>query len=124
MLDQQSILSEISFDIPDTTSAQLPLKPAFYDSDNTKVAAEHFLQSFYQLYDNNRQGLADLYDDIAAFSYAIDDTQSSTTGPPQRKRPESWAAWHSNSRNLHKLKDPGLSHYFCVPFVMQQHLQA
>ncbi|TPX36041.1 hypothetical protein SeMB42_g07124 [Synchytrium endobioticum] len=106
MLDQQPILAEISFDLPDTVAAPLPIKPGFFDSDNTKQAAHHFLQTFYNLYDNNRDALISLYDDSASFSYAIDDSKPRSVGPLQKKRPDNWAAWQSCQRNLHKLKDP------------------
>ncbi|TPX30156.1 hypothetical protein SmJEL517_g06215 [Synchytrium microbalum] len=104
MLDTQPILSEISFDTADSEGSQLPIKPGFFDSENTQNAANDFLQRFYHLLDNNRNGLVDLYDDTAAFSYAIDDSPPPTSVQPNRK--SNWGAWNANNRNLRKDTNP------------------
>ncbi|KAI9307355.1 hypothetical protein BJ944DRAFT_176680 [Cunninghamella echinulata] len=46
----------------------LPIKPNFFDQDNSRQASQDLLSKFFPLFDSNRLALADLYDQQAVFS--------------------------------------------------------
>lgn len=101
VLDSQKVLEEISFDIGESSvnRVELPLevKQGFFDNDVTSGTAGSFLQRFFQLFDDSRSALLDLYDPTSIFTLHINPNP-----PPHRsqtRRREDFEAWWNHNRN-------------------------
>ncbi|CAO3638514.1 unnamed protein product [Cunninghamella blakesleeana] len=70
------IQPSINSSIPSTTgfgasTLPLPVKANFFDQDNSRQASQDLLSKFFPLFDSNRSGLMDLYDQQAVFSINV-----------------------------------------------------
>lgn len=101
MLDQEELPEGISFDVgKDLNSKSLPLqiKSSFIDSEVTGNTVQDFIIKYYTLFDTNRIGLLDLYDDNAVFSLSVNHNS-----PPWRKyyeRGDNMSNWKAFDRNF------------------------
>ncbi|OUM70152.1 hypothetical protein PIROE2DRAFT_57018 [Piromyces sp. E2] len=100
-LDQEELPEGISFDVgKNLNSKTLPLqiKSSFIDSDVTANTIQDFIVKYFTLFDSNRAGLLDLYDNNALFSLSVNNNS-----PPWRKRYErgdNMSSWKANDRNF------------------------
>jgi len=104
--DQEELPEGISFDVgKDLNSKTLPLqiKSSFIDSEVTASTVQDFIIKYFTLFDTNRVGLLDLYDDNALFSLSVN-----FNIPPWRRRHEksdnmsNWKAFDRNFKTTRK----------------------
>ncbi|ORX90331.1 hypothetical protein K493DRAFT_318067 [Basidiobolus meristosporus CBS 931.73] len=112
VLDQIPVGPTIQFDVSEVESVAtgdtvLPasIQKGFVDSEGTNAMVTDFLTRYFNLYDNNRQALLDIYDDDSVFSYMVN-----VTHPPRSRRTTTktlpdWGQYISSSRNLTRVKD-------------------
>ncbi|TPX55254.1 hypothetical protein PhCBS80983_g05475 [Powellomyces hirtus] len=109
VLDMEPVVGDITFAV-DAMSMELPLstKPGFFDSPATAAIVHDFLQTFLNLFDNNRSGLFDLYHDHSSFSVSLDTRPASTTrsSHPSSRDGPLFSAWKNFDHNLEKHKIP------------------
>lgn len=113
ILDQVPVAPKISFGLGDilndgTGSEQVvlpaPVKGNFFDNPATQATVLEFLEMYLKLFDSNRSLLENVYDTNATFSFAT----MQLVSPLQKKKGEpadNWSAYHSQSRNLTRVKD-------------------
>jgi len=76
LLDHDQLPEGISFDVgKDFNSKSLPLqiKSSFIDTEITANTIQDFIIKYFTLFDSNRVGLLDLYDDNAIFSLSVNE---------------------------------------------------
>ncbi|KAG0269141.1 nuclear mRNA export, poly(A)+RNA binding protein [Actinomortierella ambigua] len=112
MLDQLPV-AKISFGIgdiiqeSDKASKRLPapIRRNFYDSPQTQATVEAFLTKFFDLFDNNRRALADIYDVNATFSMQVVTQTSQLMKKQGKSRPDDFSDYLAYSRNLSRYSD-------------------
>ncbi|KAF9972971.1 nuclear mRNA export, poly(A)+RNA binding protein [Actinomortierella ambigua] len=112
MLDQMPV-TKISFGIgdiaqeSDKASKRLPahIRRNFYDSPQTQATVEAFLTKFFELYDNNRRALVDIYDVSATFSLQVVTHTSQLMKKQGKGRMDDYGDYLAYSRNLSRCKD-------------------
>ncbi|KAK9709232.1 nuclear mRNA export, poly(A)+RNA binding protein, variant 2 [Basidiobolus ranarum] len=112
VLDQIPVGPTIQFDVSEVESVATgdavlpaPIQKGFVDSEGTNAMVTDFLTRYFNLYDNNRQTLLDIYDEDSVFSYMVN-----VTYPPRQRRTSTknlpdWSQYISSSRNLSRVKD-------------------
>ncbi|KAG0224597.1 nuclear mRNA export, poly(A)+RNA binding protein [Actinomortierella wolfii] len=112
MLDQVPV-AKISFGIGDISqetdkaSKRLPapVRRNFYDSPQTQATVEGFLTKFFELYDNNRAALMDIYDVNATFSLQVVTQTSQLSKKQGKSKSDDLGDYIGYSRNLSRCKD-------------------
>ncbi|KAJ3345725.1 nuclear mRNA export, poly(A)+RNA binding protein, partial [Kappamyces sp. JEL0680] len=114
MLDGQALLDEIQFGLETPSSLPVTVKTGFSDSTVTLSAAQMFLLQFYELFDNNRSGLSNYYEDASCFSVTVPKLSKSakkdTPGPELL-----FKQWLPFDRSLNRVTQAGMCcHYNAV----------
>ncbi|KAI8903499.1 hypothetical protein EDD86DRAFT_173650, partial [Gorgonomyces haynaldii] len=98
LLDNEALVGEITFAIEDDKKLPAQVKSGFFDNQETSNAVIPFLESFFTLFDTNRQGLYNFYADNAQFSLSV------TKYDQQKHSKDLFKGWSDMNRNLDTLK--------------------
>lgn len=85
-LDMQAVngtSSHVNVDLP------MPIRSNFYDQDSSSIATQDLLSKYFPLFDSNRTGLLELYDEQAIFSVTFSNgtyQQQNVWGSSQGKK--------------------------------------
>ncbi|ORX48971.1 NTF2-like protein [Piromyces finnis] len=113
ILDNEELPEGISFDVgKNINSKTLPLQimSSFVDSDVTANTIQDFIVKYFTLFDTNRVGLLDLYDDNALFSLSINNNIPSWRKRFERGNMSNWKAYDRNFKSTRQsLRDNLLS---------------
>jgi nuclear RNA export factor len=98
ILDGQVVRDESQLDV---LKLPQPIRQTFFENGDIQMMATNFLANYFRLFDDDRQQLLQLYDDMSTFSLSVN------SGAPRvlvaNPKPQSWAAYISLSRNLQKV---------------------
>jgi nuclear RNA export factor len=101
LLDQEELPEGISFDVgKELNSKVLPIKikSSFIDSDVTATTIQDFIIKYFNLFDTNRIGLLDLYDDNSMFSLSVNNNCPSWR--KRHDRGDNMSNWKLLDRNF------------------------
>lgn len=104
MLDGQIIRDESQIENP---RLPLPIKTIFFEDGSVEQMATGFVTNYFDLFDNNRQQLLQLYDMSSQFSLSLN---SIAPRAPGTSGPSNWSSYIPISRNLMKVTAASARH--------------
>ena len=108
MLDMGPVLEEVCFPVDDKIKLPVEVLGGFMDAETTTSTAVSFLESYYNLFDNNRSQLLNYYADEAVFTLSINLIRPSNNSKQIQKPSRSlFDGWIQHDHNLDSLKNAG-----------------
>lgn len=93
----------------DSKKMPFAINQSFVENQDISELTNAFLAGFFDLYDNNREGLANIYDDAAQFSLMADTTPPTSTfaqTSPQSQKHVDLSDYIKISRNVLRIRAP------------------